>query len=179
MDSTASNTDKLTPEELIDRFQDDVKSMAYVALTKIHKPSPYDFDDLINEGYIALIESYNRWWRPGRKASLRTFMMICLRSTFFDIVKASYKTLRNSDFGIIQNQEERISQANSPDEQASALFSIYLLNPQEIQYINLLLSLDVDRRHLRKKVREAMNISYEEETMLCLSIQNKIQEDYK
>ena len=169
--------------------KDLVESMAFVALQKMRKPSPYSFEDLCQEGYIVCIEWVRRWWNPEKGASLKTFITGGLRLYYTDFVKLSYKNSVNPlPVSALQNEDEdemvtnarpisreRISTEPDPMELASYNETMERMTPEEIQYILLALSrTEKGRTPTRAAIRRTLSITDEHEEELRASIKEKL-----
>ena len=159
-----------------------VELMAYVALTKMHKPSPHSFDDLCQEGYIVCVEWVRRWFHPERGASLKTFITAGLRNRFADMVRASF---RENTAEWTENSSENESVADStadlrntdhdPIEKASFRETLGRLSPQEIQYITVFLTPKENHRMpTRAEVRKALGLSENAELRIRCTIEVKL-----
>ena len=170
-------------------FKDLVESMAFVALQKMRKPSPYSFEDLCQEGYIVCVEWVKRWWNPERGASLKTFIAGGLRLYFTDFVKLSYKSNvnpcplsaltsddedeRSTGEGILS--EDQISTEPDPFELASFNETMGRLTPEELQYVLQTLSRnEKGRTPSRASIRKTLGLTDEKEEEIRTSIKEKL-----
>lgn len=169
--------------------KDLVESMAFVALQKMRKPSPYSFEDLCQEGYIVCVEWVRRWWNPEKGASLKTFITGGLRLYFTDFVKLSYKSNVNpmpvsalqsddDDAPAVETgllEQEEVSTEPDPMEMASFDETMGRMTPEEMQYILQTLSRnEKGRSPSRAAIRKTLNLTDEQEEAIRTSIQEKL-----
>lgn len=173
--------------KIVVEFKDLVESMAYVALTKMRKPSPYTLEDLCQEGYIVCTEWVQRWFHPERGASLKTFITGGLRNRFADLVHLSFRdateSYPTSHWCTDSIKEEVVSDpqvasrntALNPIEMVSFKETIGRLSEQELQYITTLLTpKETHKMPTRAEVRKALGLSEDAELKVRNSIEEKL-----
>lgn len=183
------NKADLDYNQIVMEFKDLVESMAFVALQKMRKPSPYSFEDLCQEGYIVCVEWVKRWWNPERGASLKTFITGGLRLYFTDFVKLSYKSNVNpcpvsalqfeDEDGTLVDSEvldyEKTSTEPDPVELASFNETMGRFTPEELQYVLQTLSRnEKGRSPSRANIRKTLGLSDEKEEEIRASIMEKL-----
>ena len=171
-EDTVPNELLLTPDQLIAEFDSLIQSMATVAHRRVKQPPAMTLDDLFQEGRLAAIMSYTRWWKPDRGASLKTFLTRCIMTTYADIVKASYRDLQDTEYG-------KLALDHVPDGFTTAVLLLEDIRTEfsreEQTYLDAMLQIKGDRRSMRRRVRETLGITSEAETALRDCIKRKIQ----
>lgn len=174
----------LNYNKVVVQFKDLVESMAYIALTKMRKPSPYALEDLHQEGYIVCTEWVQRWFHPERGASLKTFITGGLRNRFADLVRLSFRDNIEPGWSGGDTDEDGyttdpVAQLRNTDhdpvEEASFKETIGHLSEQELQYITSLLTPKENHRMpTRIEVRKKLGLSEDAELKVRNSIEKKL-----
>lgn len=161
-------------EELIQEHKDLIESMAWVAFTKIRRPSSWDLDDLIQEGHIVCIEWVRRWYDPEKGASLKTFITSGLRNHFVDIVRKSFRDYPN-DLETHETDLRKRSSKHGPEEM-TIFHETYQtqLTEQQRRYIDLFLIEAQNGPNPRERVRQQMEITITVEELLRRDIRKKL-----
>lgn len=159
---------------LVEEHRDLVESMAWVAFGKIRRPSAWELDDLIQEGYIVCTEWVQRWFDPNKGASLRTFITGGLRNHFADIVRKSFRDYPE-ELETHETDLRKRSSEHGPEEMAifNETFNTQLTEQQR-QYIELLLRAVQDGPNPRDRVRQQMSISTSVEEFLRRDIRERL-----
>ncbi len=173
------------------QYKDLVESMAFVALQKMKKPSPYSFEDLCQEGYIVCVEWVKRWFHPERGASLKTFITGGLRQHFTDLVWGSFRD-KSVTLGEVEDPDGISNNevfdpvvdcpAFNPIENASFNETVGRLTQEELVYVTTVLTpIEVEeKRKIKRKmptradVRKALKLSEEAEGRLRAGIEEKL-----
>lgn len=159
---------------LVEEHRDLVESMAWVAFGKIRRPSAWELDDLIQEGYIVCTEWVQRWFDPSKGASLRTFICGGLRNHFTDIVRKSFRDYPEQ----VETHETDLRKRSSehgPEEMA--IFNETFqqkLTEQHREYIRLMLVEAQKGPQPRDRVRAAMGITLTVEEYLRKDIRERL-----
>lgn len=178
-------------EQICVTHKDLVEAMAFVALQKMRKPSPYTFEDLCQEGYIVCVEWVQRWFHPERGASLKTFITAGLRNHFADLVRASFKdgastlfvlSCESDDPEADERPYDLLPDTRSIDPLSMVNFNetIERFSEQEREYITTALapitSAKGPKLPSRAEVRKILRISEEVEARIRSSIEGKLLE---
>ena len=120
-----------------------IQGHAQVALSKVKKPSCYDFEDLFQEGVFVFINSRNHY-KEDSPACFKTYLITCLRNHFCFLVKKTYRSINHLN-GFEKNFLETIH-GTSSTETIEITISHHNFNITETRYIMFLL-------HIPKKVQ--------------------------
>jgi DNA-directed RNA polymerase specialized sigma24 family protein len=173
----------LNYEKIVLEHKGLVESMAYIALTKMHKPSPHSFDDLCQEGYIVCVEWVRRWFHPERGASLKTFITAGLRNRFADMVRASFREnvepvwtgSSDEDGAVAEPVIDLRNTDHDPIEMASFNETVSFLSEKELRYITTLLTPKENHKMpTRVDVRKALGLSEDAELKIRYSVEEKL-----
>lgn len=162
---------------LVEEHKDLIEAMAWVAFTKIRRPS-YDLDDLIQEGRIVCIEWVQRWYRPGKGASLKTFITAGLRNHFADLVRKSFRE-HPTDLEVHETDLRKRSSECGPEEMAIFNETYWnKLTEQQRRYITLILQNVTTGPSFREHIRTTMGITITVEEGLRKGIRIKLSSKY-
>jgi DNA-directed RNA polymerase specialized sigma24 family protein len=165
-------TEVLTNEQLIEQFRDLIWGMANRAYYRIKKPAAYTMEDLAQEGFADVIICYHRWWKPDRGASLKTFVTRCLISLYANIVKESYRDLDDHNFG--KAEKSQLFQEHMAEE-IDLLDKLHeCFSELECRYIEAITQIEGHQGSGRKRIRNELGITFEDEIRLRESIRMKI-----
>lgn len=161
-------------EKLVEEHKDLIESMAWVAFTKIRRPSSWDLDDLIQEGHIVCIEWVRRWYKPDKGASIKTFITGGLRNHFADIVRKSFRDYP-TDLETHETDLRKRSSEHGPEEMAIFRETYQTrLTEQQRRYIELLLVEIQNGSNPRERVRQQMEITLTVEELLRRDIRERL-----
>jgi len=179
MKDSYMNNSNLSDVELLEQFNSLIQSMAEVAYKKIKKPSQYSRTDLYQEGNIAVLEAYHRWWNPNKGTALKTFLTLCLRTAYTDIVRASYRDSFDNTKEFRKQEKEKYRK-----EEKSHIVQIELedliscrLNKREKQYVETFLSVCKTEKFPRSEVQKRLNLTYSQEAVIRKSIRIKFNKE--
>ena len=87
-----------------------LKQIEPIIKSKIRKYRPYirnaDYDDLMQEGYLAALIAANRWKIDSDKAGLMAWTMIHVESKFKELSMKSFDMVSTEDLTIEISQEQ-------------------------------------------------------------------------
>jgi len=154
-----------------------IRMYAQVALHKMRKPTVYSLDDLVQEGFYALIRAKNSY--EENKCAFTTFLVLCLRQHFYELVSKSYR------------DKSRPALIDSSDEISFPLWTdcgpldllivkeiLASFTKDEMKYIDTLFSFSHrPKKYRRKLTRDVLQLSREREQLLRKNIFDKIKND--
>lgn len=158
---------------LIEEHKGLIEAMAWVALSKIRRPSSIDFDDLCQEGAIVCLEWVQRWYNPSKGASIRTFITGGLRNHFTDLVRRSFRDYPDTE----KHEIDLMKRSVDRDPCDIAMFNETMANAlssQHKEYIHLFLEAAQSGPKPREVVREKMGISISTEEAIRKEIRVRL-----
>jgi len=158
----------LNTSSLLQEHSELIKRMAYKAFGKIRKPSAYDLDDLIQEGYAACIKALNNW-DESKGTKLSTWIQFILERHYCDIVWYSYRKITTTVLEDLSPFQHLVT----PFEEFIDLLDLVenRFTRLERKYIRLCLEERIkDINGFRERVRVQLNINEKDEDYLRNSI---------
>jgi len=76
----------------LDDYMDIITSHARVGLRRMRAPTPYDLDDMIQEGKIAFIKAKRT---DKQKSKFSTYLTTCIRNRFYSMMVKSFRRPEN------------------------------------------------------------------------------------
>ena len=170
-------------QQQIELYIDQIRKMAKRALGNMEEHSAVTFDDMVNEGIYVLIHDalphHVPKGQPGYRASFKSYLTVCLRNHYVDMMKKSYRKSGNP-FAERQYTIERNAKTEvvSPEDAAAVnmLIEEFSANLSSIETKYVLLLLD---GNTRKGARQKLGLSAHSERKLYKSIVERIMGDTK
>lgn len=164
-------------DEKLDTYRELIKAHAFVALGKMKKPLKCDFNDLFQQGVVVFLQTKKNY-SDKREASFRTYLVVCLRQHYSDEVKKSY---RNKETNLLCTYHPgklpavKHKSCGDPVEAVSITLLLDKFTPDELEYAEVMVSLEGVKRTSRRKVaRGILGITTWREKELRNSIESKM-----
>ncbi len=166
-----------------------IRMLAWQTYPKIKKPCCLDMDDLVQEATIVCWEWVDRWYKPERKASPKTFAITGIKCHFSDLIKKSWRTVN------IQSECPSTSQDDESEplllnqipsgafkDASNLIFSLSSFTIEEKVYISEVLfpskeitaHIEKQPRQFRMCIREKLSLTIEEENLIRDAIEMKL-----
>lgn len=173
---------EIEKEIRIKDYESLIQKHAWVALSKIKKPTIYGFEDMYQEGVFVFLHA-RREYKKDSPASFRTFLTTVLRNHFCSLVQRSYRSINhrtNFETSLLIN----IHSTTNTDTIVTILsHHRESFSPPEIRYITFLLNTpkrvqDEIKNHIGKRrqvIRRELQLSPYKETRIRKSIKRKLE----
>ncbi len=176
-------------DALIKELLPTIRMLAWQTYPKIKKPSCLDVEDLIQEGTIVCWEWVSRWYKPDRKASVKTFAITGIKCHFSDLIKKSWRSVD------VQPESPANSEENGSEttiieqiigkqytDASSLLMALSHFTAVEKVYISKVLfppnhikaHITTKPRQFRMCIRKNLSLTIEEENQIRKTIEKKL-----
>jgi DNA-directed RNA polymerase sigma subunit (sigma70/sigma32) len=149
-----------------------IETQTWITFRKVCKPTAYEVDDFIGEGYLAWTKARDSF-DPSKGATFNTWFNFILWRHLYDIVYDSYKKIGligMEDMSLFHEQSEKVESEVNFQDWTDAKFSHL-----EKQYVaQCLHEKSVDPKGFRDRVREKLNLTERVEDVLRASIRKII-----
>jgi hypothetical protein len=165
-------------QDMLDELQPKINRLAYMFLKKMHRPSPYAFEDLLNEAAGVVIEKVNDCqYREEGSATLGTYILTGVRFHFINLVKKSYKMDFNPKIAnkrkLNRLKRDLTFAVKYPESDSlNVVFEIMeKLSDREIKYISLII---FPPKHVIEKGAVAKTVRNTARTNLNMSVSEEL-----
>lgn len=172
--------------KLIEEFSGDIKKQVHNVIKKIQQPSPYEFEDLVNEAVMEAWKKFKKNYKP-EASSPRTFLFMCVKNSLYDIMYYSWRKPNLKLTGSLCEDEDSsqfqfVDNRNNFTNEVKLLFDEEVFSKSEQEYIKLLVFPEQELaeknaqnpRRVRINVREKLGIDNTAEYNLRESIKKKL-----
>ena len=171
----------MTSEQILHEFSTLISDMAQYAYDKMPKPSVFSVEDFQQEGFMRAQIALQRWYKPNRGASARTYLYRALCSKFSDMIHASCKHVGKKPLESETEEDSKMGY-ELPESSFPSPIDILILEEKyqsltepEQNYIRLILEDGKTKTITRMaQIRRELNLNSQAEKELKQSIFEKI-----
>jgi len=156
----------------LDDYMDIIVSHARVGLRRMRAPTPYDLEDMIQEGKIAFVKAKRT---DKQKSKFSTYLTTCIRNRFYSMMVKSFRRPENDSiqpnkvfkhqtgFRAMLEHREALSKYNQSSSGAHKTIKmvdstdaikamIRILSDKELTYVSMILS-DLRGPEIRRRMK--------------------------